>query len=203
MQSLVTGHAPINSSGAVWYILRRRQHCGQKKEKIVVYIPVFPGVKNVLGSIRYQTFRNFIYFWRVFCVSSSVANEVFQRVSFWFPLIYRTVWLSQPKKTRPKRSKDRKNVGWKDVNRAVLYQVIFCCINVRQVCIAALRRPRWLGRLSSCLLKSILRVQFSPGAHTGRDFFLHKIWLAEGARAWISNIRLKSTSSGKAEPYAR
>ena len=36
------------------------------------------------------------------------------------------------------------------------------------------RRPRWLGRLSSCLLKSISQVQFSPSAHTRRDFFLHK-----------------------------
>ena len=31
----------------------------------------------------------------------------------------------------------------------------------------------WLGRLSSCLLKSILRVQFSPSAHTRSNFFLH------------------------------
>ena len=36
------------------------------------------------------------------------------------------------------------------------------------------RRPRWLGRLSSCLARSISRVQLSPGAHTRRDFFLHK-----------------------------
>ena len=36
------------------------------------------------------------------------------------------------------------------------------------------RRPRWLGRLSSCLLKSISRVQLSPSAHTRRDFFLKK-----------------------------
>ena len=36
------------------------------------------------------------------------------------------------------------------------------------------RRPQWLGRLSSCLLKSISRVQFSPSAHTRRDFFLQK-----------------------------
>ena len=36
------------------------------------------------------------------------------------------------------------------------------------------RRPRWLGRSSSCLLKSISRVQFSPNAHTCGDFFLHK-----------------------------
>ena len=47
------------------------------------------------------------------------------------------------------------------------------------------------------------RVQFSPSAHTCRDFFLHKNWLAESARAWVSNIRWKSTSSGNAEPYAR
>ena len=31
------------------------------------------------------------------------------------------------------------------------------------------QRPRWLGRLSSCLQKSILRVQFSPSAHTRPD----------------------------------
>ena len=65
------------------------------------------------------------------------------------------------------------------------------------------RRPRWLGRLSSCLLKSILWVQFSPSARTGRDFFLHKNWLAESAKAWVSNTRWKSTSSGNNEPYAR
>ena len=45
------------------------------------------------------------------------------------------------------------------------------------------RRPRWLGRLSSCLLKSISRVQFSPSAHTHRDFFLQKKMIAESARA--------------------
>ena len=66
-------------------------------------------------------------------------------------------------------------------------------------------RPRWLAssRLSSCLLKSILWVHFSPSAHTCWDFFLHKNWWAESARAWGSNIRWKSTSSGNAEPYAR
>ena len=42
--------------------------------------------------------------------------------------------------------------------------------------------PRWLGRISSCLLTLISRVQFSPSAHTRRDFFLHKNWLAESAR---------------------
>ena len=31
---------------------------------------------------------------------------------------------------------------------------------------------RWLGRLSSCLLKSISRAHFSPSAHTRGDFFL-------------------------------
>ena len=34
--------------------------------------------------------------------------------------------------------------------------------------------PRVLGRLSSCRLKSISRVQFSPSAHNRRDFFLHE-----------------------------
>ena len=38
-----------------------------------------------------------------------------------------------------------------------------------------IRRPRWLGRLSSCLLKSISRVQFSPSAYTRRDFSCIKI----------------------------
>ena len=32
----------------------------------------------------------------------------------------------------------------------------------------------WLGRLSSCLLKPISRVQFSPITRTRRDFSLHK-----------------------------
>ena len=67
---------------------------------------------------------------------------------------------------------------------------IFCC-------------SRWLGRLCSYLLKSISWVQFSPSAHTRTDFFLHKNWLAESARAWVSNIRWKSTSIGNAELYAR
>ena len=50
---------------------------------------------------------------------------------------------------------------------------------------AGVPRPRWLGRLSSCLLKSISRVQFSPSAHTRRDFFMHKnnYLIAESARA--------------------
>ena len=34
------------------------------------------------------------------------------------------------------------------------------------------RRPRWPGRVSSCLLKSISWVQFSPSAHTRRDFWV-------------------------------
>ena len=38
----------------------------------------------------------------------------------------------------------------------------------------SLSRSRWLGRLSLCLLKLILRVQFSPSAHTRRGFLLHK-----------------------------
>ena len=49
------------------------------------------------------------------------------------------------------------------------------------------RRPRWLGRLSSCPLKSISRVHVSPSAHTGRDFFLHKK-LISGKRESVSNI---------------
>ena len=47
------------------------------------------------------------------------------------------------------------------------------------------RRPRWLGRLSSCLLKSISWIQFSPSAHTRRDFFLHKK-LISGKRESVS-----------------
>ena len=45
--------------------------------------------------------------------------------------------------------------------------------------------PRWLGRLSWCLPKSISRVQFSPSAHTRRDFFLHKN-LMSGKRESVS-----------------
>ena len=47
------------------------------------------------------------------------------------------------------------------------------------------RRPRWLGRLSSCLLKSISRVQFSPSEHTRRDFSLHKKMIS-GKRESVS-----------------
>ena len=77
------------------------------------------------------------------------------------------------------------------------------CPNTTCYSILSNQRPRRLGRLSSCLLKSISWVQFSPSAHTRRDAFLHKNWVAESARAWVSNIRWKSTSSGNAEPYAR
>ena len=65
------------------------------------------------------------------------------------------------------------------------------------------RRPRWIARLSSWLLKSISRVQFSPSSQTRSDFFLHEYWFAGSARAWVGNIRWKSTSSGNGEPYAR
>ena len=34
------------------------------------------------------------------------------------------------------------------------------------------RRPGWLGRLSSCLLKSISRVQFSPSVPYSSGLFL-------------------------------
>ena len=47
------------------------------------------------------------------------------------------------------------------------------------------RRRRWLGRLSSCLLKSIQWVQFSPSAHTREDFFLH-LKLISGKRESVS-----------------
>ena len=47
------------------------------------------------------------------------------------------------------------------------------------------RRPRWLGKLSSCLLKSNSWVQFSPGAHTRKDFFLH-IKMISGKRESVS-----------------
>ena len=46
-------------------------------------------------------------------------------------------------------------------------------------------RPRWLGRLSSCLLKSTSRVQFSPSAHTRMDFFLRQK-LTSGKRESVS-----------------
>ena len=36
------------------------------------------------------------------------------------------------------------------------------------------RRPRWLGRWSACLSRSISWVQVSPSAHARRDFFLQK-----------------------------
>ena len=71
------------------------------------------------------------------------------------------------------------------------------------VYVGARRRPRWLGRLSLCLLKSISRVQFSPSTHTRRDSSCTQNWLAESAGAWVSNIRWKSTSSGNDEPYVR
>ena len=51
--------------------------------------------------------------------------------------------------------------------------------------------PRWLGRLSSCLLKSISSVQFSPSAHTRRNFSLKIILLAESARTWDSSNSMR------------
>ena len=79
-----------------------------------------------------------------------------------------------------------------------------CYLCRYNTCSTNCRRLRWLGRLSSCLLKSISRVQFSPSAHTRRDFFLHKKkWLTESTRGWVHNIGWKSTSSGNAEPHAR
>ena len=42
------------------------------------------------------------------------------------------------------------------------------------------------------------RVNFDNG-----DFLLHTIWLAESAKALVSNIRWKLTSNENAEPYAR
>ena len=47
-------------------------------------------------------------------------------------------------------------------------------ISSTTVTTAVVVRPRWLGRVSSCLLKSISRIQFSPSAHARRDFFLCK-----------------------------
>ena len=47
------------------------------------------------------------------------------------------------------------------------------------------RRPRWLGMLSSCLLKSISRVQFSPSAHICRYFFVHEKMIS-GKRESVS-----------------
>ena len=60
------------------------------------------------------------------------------------------------------RKELRVNVPW-----CSILQFVSTYIRVR-----VHRRPRWLVTLSSCLLKSISRVQFSPSAHTNRDFFL-------------------------------
>ena len=66
------------------------------------------------------------------------------------------------------------------------------------------RRPRRLGGLSSCLLKSISRVRFSPSAHNRWDVFMHKKQMISGStRARVRDNRRNSTSSGNAEPYAR
>ena len=65
-----------------------------------------------------------------------------------------------------------------------LHVVYYCTWGKKNEFIA--RSPRWLGRLSSCLLKSISRVQFSPSAITSRDFFLHKKMLISGKRKSVS-----------------
>ena len=39
--------------------------------------------------------------------------------------------------------------------------------------------------------------------HTREFLFLLKNWLAKSAKAWVSYIRWKSTSSGNAKPYAQ
>ena len=49
------------------------------------------------------------------------------------------------------------------------------------------RRPQRLGRLSSCLLKSISRVQFSPSAHTRGTFScIKKLITCSGKRESVS-----------------
>ena len=67
---------------------------------------------------------------------------------------------------------------------------------------------RWCNRLSSCT-RAFFKVNCVSSSHPEcilvwirRDFFLCTNGLAENARAWVSNIRWKSTSSGNAEPYA-
>ena len=54
---------------------------------------------------------------------------------------------------------------------AVCFTIL--CI-LRNVVLQMYRRPRWLCRLSSCLLISNSGVQFSPSAHTRRDFLMHQ-----------------------------
>ena len=64
--------------------------------------------------------------------------------------------------------------------------------------------PRWLGRLSSCLLKNQIREFNSHRVHIlVGTFSCINNWLAESTSAWVSNIRWRSTSSGNAEPYER
>ena len=53
-------------------------------------------------------------------------------------------------------------------------QSLFLCLPSGNHIYPTYRRPRWLGRLSSCLLRSISRLQFSPSAHTRREFSLRK-----------------------------
>ena len=69
------------------------------------------------------------------------------------------------------------NLNKKGVNTRYLVYVSSLkkdSFKITKIILIISRRPRWLSRLSSCLLKSIERVQFSPSAHTRRDFFLHK-----------------------------
>ena len=47
-------------------------------------------------------------------------------------------------------------------------------------------RPRWFGRLSSCLLKSTSRVQFSPSAHAYSQGLFHEQKLISGKRESVS-----------------
>ena len=62
-----------------------------------------------------------------------------------------------------------------------IFHMICRCI----VVVHYFRRPRWLGRLCSCIPKSISRAQFAPSAHTRRDFFLHQK-LISGKRESVS-----------------
>ena len=80
------------------------------------------------------------------------------------------------------------NLNKKGVNTRYLVYVSSLkkdSFKITKIILIISRRPRWLSRLSSCLLKSIERVQFSPSAHTRRDFFLHKKMIS-GKRESVS-----------------
>ena len=53
-----------------------------------------------------------------------------------------------------------------------MFGILATVAHVTIYCRPQSRRPRWLGRLSSCLLKSISRVQLSPSAIYKYGLFL-------------------------------